>query len=266
VSYLEWGDARNRDLLVCVHGLTRSSRDFDELARTLCGRFRVVCPDLAGRGDSDRLPDAALYGVPQYLSDMVTLLARLDAEAVNWLGTSLGGLVGMALAAQAGTPVKRLVLNDAGPVISQASLERIGAYVGTAPAFPSLEAAEQYVRRIAAPFGPHSDAQWRFLAETWVRGDADGTWRTHYDPAIAVAFRAGMPKGDMVLWPLYDAVRCPTLVLRGAESDLLSRDTTAEMARRGPRARVVEIPGVGHAPSLLHADQIAIVRDFLLEE
>jgi pimeloyl-ACP methyl ester carboxylesterase len=266
VSYLEWGDARNRDLLVCVHGLTRSSRDFDELARALCGRFRVVCPDLAGRGDSDRLPDAALYGVPQYLGDMVTLLARLDAESVNWLGTSLGGLVGMALAAQAGTPVKRLVLNDAGPVVSKVSLERIGAYVGNVPAFPSLEAAEEYVRRIAAPFGPHSDAQWRFLAETWVRRNADGTWRSHYDPAIGVAFRATMPKGDMVLWPLYDAVRCPTLVLRGAQSDLLSRDTTGEMARRGPKARVVEIPGVGHAPTLLHADQIAIVRDFLLEE
>src|SRR6185436_14019201 len=142
---LEWGDPRNRDLLLCVHGLTRSSRDFDELARALCGRLRVVCPDLAGRGDSDRLPDPALYGVPQYVGDMVTLLARLDAESVNWLGTSLGGLVGMALAAQAGTPVKRLVLNDAGPVVSKASLERIGAYVGSVPAFPSLEAAEQYV-------------------------------------------------------------------------------------------------------------------------
>src|SRR5678815_5404832 len=146
VSYLEWGDPRNRDLLVCVHGLTRSSRDFDELACALCGRFRVVCPDLAGRGDSDRLPDAALYGVPQYVGDMVTLLARLDAESVKWVGTSLGGLVGMALAALPGTPVKRLVLNDAGPVVSKASLERIGAYVGSVPAFPSLEAAEQYVR------------------------------------------------------------------------------------------------------------------------
>ena len=266
VSYLEWGDPRNRDLLLCVHGLTRSSRDFDELARALCCRFRVVCPDLAGRGDSDRLSDPALYGVAQYVGDMVTLLARLDAESVNWLGTSLGGLVGMALAAQAGTPVKRLVLNDAGAVISRASLERIGAYVGDAPDFPTLEAAERYVRQVAAPFGPHSDAQWRFLAETWVRRNTDGTWRAHYDPAIAIAFRAGMPAGDMMLWPLYDAVRCPTLVLRGAHSDLLSRDTAAEMARRGPKARVVEIPGVGHAPSLLHADQIAIVRDFLLEE
>jgi pimeloyl-ACP methyl ester carboxylesterase len=266
VSYLEWGDARNRDLLLCVHGLTRSGRDFDALARALCGRFRVVCPDLAGRGDSDRLPDPALYGVPQYVGDMVTLLARLDAESVSWLGTSLGGLVGMALAAQAGTPVKRLVLNDAGPVVSHASLERIGAYVGGAPTFPTLEAAEQYVRQVAAPFGPHSDAQWRFLAETWVRRNPDGTWRAHYDPDIAIAFRAGIPQGDMILWPIYDAVRCPTLVLRGAQSDLLSRDTAAAMAQRGPQARIIEIPGVGHAPTLLNPDQIGIVRDFLLEE
>jgi pimeloyl-ACP methyl ester carboxylesterase len=266
MAYLEWGDPRNRDVLVCVHGLTRSGRDFDELARTLCGQFRVVCPDLAGRGDSDRLADPAFYVVPQYVADMVTLLARLDAESFNWLGTSLGGLVGMALAAQAGTPVKRLVLNDAGPVVSKASLERIGTYVGNAPSFPSLDAAEQYVRQIAAPFGPHSDAQWRFLAETWVRRNEDGSWRPHYDTRIAEAFRAGMPKGDMELWPVYDAVRCPTLVLRGERSDLLSRDTAAAMTRRGPKARVAEIAGVGHAPTLLHPGQIAIVRDFLLEE
>src|SRR5712692_846779 len=153
IAYLEWGDPRNRDVLVCVHGLTRSSRDFDELARTLCGQFRVACPDLAGRGDSDRLADPLLYTVPQYFSDMVTLIARLDAESVNWLGTSLGGLVGMALAAQAGTPVKRLVLNDAGPFIPRAALERIGSYIGKTPVFASLDEAEQYIRAISVPFG-----------------------------------------------------------------------------------------------------------------
>jgi len=141
IAYLEWGDPRNKDVLVCVHGLARSSRDFDELARALCGHFRVACPDLAGRGDSDRLADPALYVVPQYVSDMVTLIARLDAESVNWVGTSLGGLVGMALAAQAGSPIKRLVLNDVGPVIAKAALERIATYLGQAPAFPSVEEA-----------------------------------------------------------------------------------------------------------------------------
>jgi len=264
IAYREWGDPRNRDVLVCVHGLTRSARDFDELARTLAGHFRIACPDLAGRGDSDRLSDPALYAVPQYVADMVTLIARLDTESVNWLGTSVGGLIGMALAAQAGTPVKKLVLNDVGPVISRVALERIGSYVGNAPAFSSLEDAEQYVRSIAKPFGPHSEAQWRFLTENWVRQDADGRWRPRYDPRIAEPYRAAMPEKDLEVWPVYDAIRCPTLVLRGETSDLLSRATTVEMARRGPKAKVIEIPGVGHAPTLLSAEQIGLVRDFLL--
>ena len=265
IAYLEWGDPRNRDVLLCVHGLTRSSRDFDELARALCTQFRVVCPDVAGRGDSDRLADPALYAVPQYVADMVTLIARLDVEAVNWLGTSMGGLIGMALAAQAHSPVARLMLNDAGPVISRASLERIGGYLGMKMQFPSLDEAEAYMRSISAPFGPHSDAQWRFLTETWLRRNDDGTWRAHYDPRIAEAFRAALPEKDLELWPVYDAIRCPTLVLRGEHSDLLSRKTTSEMLARGPKAKVVEIAGVGHAPTLMHPDQIALVRDFLLE-
>jgi pimeloyl-ACP methyl ester carboxylesterase len=264
ISYLEWGDPRNRDVLVCVHGLLRSSRDFDELARSLCGQFRVVCPDLAGRGDSDRLADPMLYALPQYVSDMVTLIARVDVESVSWVGTSLGGLVGMVLAAQAGAPVKKLVLNDVGPRIARVALQRIGSYVGKAPAFASLDEAERYLRTISAPFGPHTDAQWRFLTETWVRRQADGTWRAHYDPRIADAYAADTSDKDLELWPIYDAVRCPTLVLRGEQSDLVSRDTAAEMARRGPKAKVVEIRGVGHAPTLLHADQIAVVREFLL--
>jgi pimeloyl-ACP methyl ester carboxylesterase len=265
VAYLEWGDPRNRDVLVCVHGLTRSSRDFDDLARALCGTFRVVCPDMAGRGDSDRLADASLYAVPQYVSDMVTLIARLDVEAVNWVGTSLGGLIGMALAAQAQSPIARLVLNDAGPVISHASLERISGYLGTKTRFQSIAEAEDYIRLISAPFGRHSAAQWRHLTETWLRPNDDGTWRAHYDPRIAEAYRATLPERDLELWPLYDAIRCPTLVLRGEQSDLLSRATAREMASRGPKARVVEIRGVGHAPTLMHPDQIAPVRDFLLE-
>jgi pimeloyl-ACP methyl ester carboxylesterase len=203
--------------------------------------------------------------VPQYVADMVTLVARLDVEAVHWIGTSLGGLIGMALAAQGHSPVARLVLNDAGPVIAHAALERIGAYLGTKMQFASLAEAEAHVRAISAPFGPHSDAQWRFLTETWLRRNDDGSWRAHYDPRIAQAYRASMPEKDLELWPLYDAVRCPTLVLRGEHSDLLSRETTAQMMRRGPQARVVEIRGVGHAPTLMHADQIALVRDFLLE-
>ena len=263
IAYREWGDPRNREVLVCVHGLTRSSRDFDELARALCAQYRVVCPDVAGRGDSDRLADAKLYAWPQYVADMVTLIARLDVESVRWLGTSLGGLVGMALAALNGSPVRSLILNDAAPVIGKASLERIGSYVGAAPVFASLDEADKYMRTISAPFGEHSDAQWRTLTESWVRKNEDGTWRPHYDLRIAENFRAVIPDKDLELWPIYDAVRCPTLLMRGERSDLVSRATAAEMTRRGPKAKVVEIRGVGHAPTLLHADQIAVVRDFL---
>ncbi|MEX0638216.1 MAG: alpha/beta hydrolase [Burkholderiales bacterium] len=264
MAYLEWGEAKNPDVLICVHGLTRCARDFDNLARALCGSLRVVCPDVAGRGDSDWLADPMLYAIPQYVADMVTLIARLDVERVRWVGTSMGGLIGMALAAQKDSPVARLVLNDAGPVIAHAALERIGQYLGTDPRFPSVAAAEQVVRAISAPFGPHSDAEWRHLTEILLRKEADGRYRFHYDPRIAEPYRKEIPEGDIEVWPTWDAVRCPTLVIRGAQSDLLSRETAQAMTRRGPQAKLVELPGIGHAPTLMHEDQIAIVREFLL--
>jgi pimeloyl-ACP methyl ester carboxylesterase len=264
IAYLEWGDPKNERVLVCVHGLTRCARDFDALAAALSERYRVVCADVAGRGDSEWLSDPMLYQLPQYVSDMVTVIARLDVENVHWLGTSMGGLIGMALAAQPGTPVQKLVINDAGPIITKVSLERIATYVGMAPVFPDIETAEKYVRAVSATFGPHTDAEWRFLTEVVVRKNADGSLRMHYDPKLAEPFRALMPEKDLELWPLWDAIRCPTLVLRGAQSDLLTRDTCDQMTQRGPKAKVVEIPGVGHAPTLMHDDQIGIVRDFLL--
>jgi len=264
IAYLEWGDPRNESVLVCVHGLARCARDFDALAAALAERYRVVCPDMAGRGDSEWLADPMLYVVPQYVADVVTLIARLDVESVHWLGTSMGGLIGMALASQRDTPVTKLVLNEAGPVVSKVSLERIAAYVGLAPTFPDLESAEQYVRVVAAPFGAHSDAEWRFLTEVALRRNADGSYRMHYDPRIGEPLRAHMPDGDLELWPLYESVRCPTLVLHGALSDLLTRETCERMAACGPKAKVIEIDGVGHAPTLLHQDQIELVKEFLL--
>jgi pimeloyl-ACP methyl ester carboxylesterase len=265
IAYLEWGDPKNERVLVCVHGLTRCARDFDAFAAAMSDRYRVVCPDVAGRGGSGWLPDPMLYQLPQYLADMVTLIARLDAESVHWVGTSMGGLIGMALAAQPDTPVTRLVINDAGPVITKVSLERIATYLGMSPVFPDIEAADRYIRMVSATFGPHTDAEWRFLAEVVVRKNPDGTLRMHYDPKLAEPFRASMPEKDLELWPLWDAIRCPTFVLRGALSDLLTRDTSDKMTQRGPRATVVEVPGVGHAPTLMHADQISPVRDFLLQ-
>ena len=264
IAYLEWGDPKNERVLVCVHGLTRCARDFDALAAAMSDRYRVICPDVAGRGDSDWLSDPLLYQVPQYVANMVTLIARLDVEQLHWVGTSMGALIGIALAAQAGTPLQRFVINDAGPVVSKVSLERIATYVGLAPVHPDIEAAEKYVRAVSASFGPHTDAEWRFLTEIVVRKNEGGGLRMHYDPKLGEPFRKFMPEGDMELWPLWDAIQCPTLVLRGELSDLLTRDTCQKMAGRGPKAKVVEIAGVGHAPTLMHADQIKIVRDFLL--
>lgn len=265
MAYGEWGDRENPRVLVCVHGLTRCSRDFDFLAEALAGHYRVVCPDVVGRGRSARLRDPRHYTVPQYCSDMATLLARLDAGTVHWLGTSMGGLIGMALAAQPETPIRRLVLNDVGPVVTGVSLARIGQYLGSAPRFSSLAAAQAYVRAVSAPFGQLTDGQWRHLTEHAVRQAGDGQFEFIYDPGIAEPFRQAMgDSGDVDLWPLYESVACPTLVLRGAESDLLTAETAAEMTRRGPRASLVEIPGVGHAPVLMNEDQIAIVREFLL--
>ena len=265
IAYLEWGDPANENVLVCVHGLTRCARDFDALAAAMADRYRVICPDVAGRGYSDWFADPMLYGIPQYVADMVTLIARLDVEKVDWVGTSMGGLIGMTLAAQANTPIRKFVLNDAGPVVTKVSLERIATYVGMAPTFPDFDTAVKYIRAVSVSFGPHSDAQWRFLTEVVVRKQADGSFKMHYDPKLAEPFKQAMPEGDLELWHFYDAIRTPMLVLRGELSDLLRPETCEAMTARGPKARIVEIPGVGHAPTLLHADQIAIVRAFLLE-
>jgi pimeloyl-ACP methyl ester carboxylesterase len=264
MAYVEWGERDNPDVLVCVHGLTRCARDFDFLAGVLASRYRVVCPDVAGRGDSDWLRDPREYEIPNYAADMVTLIARLDVESVHWVGTSLGGLIGMALASLPGSPIARLVLNDVGPVLTAAALQRIGAYVGKWPPLPDMEAAERFVRSTSGTFGPHTDAEWRFLTEHVVRRNPDGSLRMHYDPALAEPYKADVRDKDLELWNVYDPIRCPTLVLRGEQSDLLTRDTAKQMAERGPRAKLIEIPGVGHAPTLIHADQIAIVKDFLL--
>lgn len=263
LSYLEWGARDNPRVLVCAHGLTRCARDFDFLAQALCADYRVICPDVAGRGESDWLRNPMEYSVPVYVADMVTLIARLDVESVDWLGTSMGGLIGLVLASLPDSPVKRLVLNDAGPQITAVSLDRIGEYVGKAPRLPSIEAAEMLVRAVSAPFGAHTDAEWRFLTEHVVKPANDGGVMFRYDPAIAVAFNAEIPHKDIDLWPVYDAIRCPTLVLRGAQSDLLTQETAKSMTERGPKATLVEFSGVGHAPTLIHADQIAAVREFL---
>jgi pimeloyl-ACP methyl ester carboxylesterase len=261
-QYYEWGDPANPRVVVCVHGLTRNGHDFDVLADALASEFRVLCPDVVGRGGSDWLANKQDYGYPQYLADLSALIARANVEQVDLVGTSMGGLIGIMLAAQPTSPVRRLVVNDVGPLVPRAALARLAAYVGKAPRFGTFDAFERYLREIFAQFGPLTDAQWRKLAEDSVRREADGTLSPAYDPAIAAPL-AG-PLEDIVLWPVWDAVHCPTLVLRGAQSDVLLRSTAEEMQRRGPKAKLVELAGVGHAPPLLDRDQIEVVRDFLL--
>jgi pimeloyl-ACP methyl ester carboxylesterase len=261
VVYDEWGDPDNSRVVVCVHGVGRNARDFDELAAALADTHRVLSVDMPGRGRSDWLVDPSDYVFPTYLAVATTLIARSGAETVGWVGTSMGGLLGIVLAALPGTPVARLVVNDVGPTIEPAALARIKGYFGMDPTFATYEEIASYLRTISAPFGPLTDEQWDHLTKTNVRKRDDGRWGLAYDPGIAVPFRASAAPPD--LWAQWDAIRCPTLVLRGKESDLLSAATADEMAKRGPRPAVVEFAGVGHAPMLLSEDQLAPVVGFL---
>lgn len=272
MAYWEWGAQDNPRVVVCAHGLSRQGRDFDTLAQALSADFRVVCPDVVGRGRSDWLPDPMLYAVPTYVADMVALLARLNVEQVSWVGTSMGGLIGLSLASLHAqgqvSPISRLVLNDVGPVIEFASLQRIGTYLGAPMRFPSVEAGAEFLWSISQSFGPHTPEQWLALSRPQFKPAPEGGWMFQYDPAIAVPFRAFTPEiaafSEAMLWKAYDSVTAPTLLVRGQDSDLLSADTARAMGQRGPQAPCVEFAGVGHAPTLIADDQVACVREFLL--
>jgi pimeloyl-ACP methyl ester carboxylesterase len=263
MAYWEWGADNGGTPVICAHGLTRNGRDFDALADRLASRFRVVCPDMIGRGRSDRVADPKMYMVPQYVSDCVTLIARLDTDKVHWIGTSMGGLMGMSMAALPGNAIASLVLNDIGPAIDPGGLARIAGYVGQDPRFGSFEEGEKALRELMVDFGPHTDEQFRLLSRHFIvnRGDH---WGYHYDPAIAVPFRSAGPAPD--LWPLYEAIKAPVLLLRGARSDVLAEDVASAMQARGPRARRIDFEGVGHAPTLITSDQIEPVERFLQEQ
>ena len=261
VVYYEWGSPENIDVVICVHGIGRNGRDFDVVAESLSSTHRVLAVDMPGRGASEWLRDPNDYVAPVYLATLTALIAATGADSVGWIGTSMGALLGIMAAAQPGTPISRLVVNDAGPVVEPAALARIAQYFGTDPAFDTYAELAAYVRTISAPFGPLTDAQWDHVIRTNARQRGDGTWGVGYDPGIAVPFRAQTSAGD--LWPQWDSIRCPTLVIRGAQSDLLSPATARAMAERGPRARIEEVPGVGHAPMLMSRDQVDIVVRFM---
>ncbi len=279
MAYWQWGDAGAPHVVLCVHGLSRQGRDFDVLARALCERawapIRVVCPDVAGRGRSDWLKDPMGYQVPNYAADMLALLHALQPQTLDWVGTSMGGLIGMVVCGQPGlplpVPVRRLVLNDVGPAIQWAVIERIKTYLGQTGRFASVPEAAAAMLAISAGFGPHTPEQWLALSRPMVRPieGGDAAFTLHYDPAIAVPVRAttqeASAQGEAMLWQLYDNIQARTLLLRGADSDMLAPATAAAMAQRGPRASVVEFVGVGHAPTLVADDQVDCVSGFLLE-
>jgi len=272
MSYKEWGDADNPRVLLCVHGVTRVADDFDSMAQALAGDYRVIAPDIVGRGRSDWLKNPQLYRIPQYVSDIVTLLARVlpegERQSVDWFGTSMGGLIGLGLASLPDNPIRRLILNDIGPVLAPMALQRIGDYIGQDLRFDTFEAGAKFIRDVSLTFGQHTEAEWHKLASDVLRQDKDGKWVRHYDMGLALPFRSATPESaeadEAMLWAAYDAVTCPTLLIRGAESDLLSAETAALMTQRGPKATLVEIPNVGHAPTFIHDDQIAIAKQFLL--
>jgi pimeloyl-ACP methyl ester carboxylesterase len=264
MAFTDWGRGGERGTVVCVHGLTRQGRDFDPLARELAAQgYRVICPDLVGRGVSDRLSDPRDYDLPQYVLDLTTLLANVGATQVTWVGCSLGGLIGIIMAGMSNSPIGRLLVNDIGPHLPLDALLRIGRYVRAGPArFTSTEAVASYFQEILAPFGRLTPEHWRHLAKHSVMADGEGGYRLRYDPLIVKGFRPPWIHTRR-LWSLWDRIECPTLLLRGADSDLLLRSTAAEMLARNPNARFVEIPNCGHMPPLLDAAHITMVSDWI---
>jgi pimeloyl-ACP methyl ester carboxylesterase len=282
MAYWQWGNPAAVHVVVCVHGLSRQGRDFDVLAASLVdkaqGNIRVICPDMVGRGESDWLKDAMGYQIPTYAADMLLLLGQLHAESpittLDWVGTSMGGLIGLVVCGQPALPlpvaVHKLVLNDVGPAIEWLSIVRIGTYLGAPIRFDSVQQGADAMWAISKGFGPHTPEQWLALSTPMLRPalDTPGKLRLHYDPALAVPFKqateASTLQGEKTLWQLYDNISAQTLLLRGADSDLLSPATAQAMGQRGPKARLVEFAGVGHAPTVVAADQLAVVADFLL--
>ncbi len=282
MAYWQWGRPDSGHVVLCVHGLTRQGRDFDVLALALCRQacerghsLRVVCPDIVGRGKSDWLKDPAGYQMPTYAGDMLVLLQQLQPTTLDWLGTSMGGLIGMVVAGFPEVPafakLRRLVLNDVGPVIEWQALQRIGEYVGKTGVFDSEQQAADAMWAVASSFGPHTPEQWLALSRPMLKplGDGSGRLTLHYDPALAEPFKAITPEsaaqGEASLWQSYDRITVQTLLVRGADSDLLSSATAYAMTRRGPKAQLLELAGIGHAPTFVAADQVQAVVSFLLD-
>lgn len=265
ISYVEWGDSANENILFCVHGLTRNGRDFDHLARALSSHYRIICPDIVGRGKSEWLHDKSHYNYSTYVADMLALVEEIGVKRLDWVGTSMGGLIGMTIAAFYPELIRSLVLNDIGAFVPGDALKRIGKYVGQAPNFANKTEAETYMRKIFMPFGINRDEDWQHMVEHGVEKTEDNSWRLAYDPTITDVF-AGKDIQDMDLWSLWEKIENRTLTLRGALSDILLKDTAQQMEKLGVKAKLVEFQGVGHAPALMDTVQIETVKNWLLEK
>ena len=261
ISYTEWGQKSTTTPLLCVHGLTRNGRDFDHLAKTFEPLTQIFCPDIVGRGQSDWLKDPTFYGYSQYLSDMTAFIARVGSEQVDWVGTSMGGIIGMLIASQPNSPIRRLVINDVGPFIPMTALNRISEYVAAQLEFDNISEVENHLKIIYSSFGIKKEADWQELASHSFRKLPNGKLALAHDPGIAKNF-VGL-KEDVNFWNLYDLISCPTLLLHGAQSDILTVETAQQMCLRGPKAKLVTFQSIGHAPSLMDQDQIQIIGDFL---
>ncbi|NES84463.1 MAG: alpha/beta hydrolase [Moorea sp. SIO2B7] len=270
MAYTEWGNYDNSKVLICVHGLTRTGRDFDRLAATLAENYRVICPDIVGRGESDWLKEPDDYGYPVYVADILTLLKHLNISIVDWVGTSMGGLIGMFIASQANSPIRRFVINDVGAFIPKEALKRIAKYlILPPPHFLDLGEAEKYIRLRYAPFGNLTDSQWQHLAKNSVKSLPEGGYRLHYDPQIGKPFKAASISAkfkDIEFWQIWESISCPVLLLRGEESDLLLPKTIKQMQRNKSQMQVINFPKIGHAPALMAQEQIEVIKNWLLTE
>jgi pimeloyl-ACP methyl ester carboxylesterase len=284
MAFWRWGDPQATHVVLCVHGLTRQGRDFDCLAKALVAQsphpLQVICPDVVGRGRSDWLADPASYQIPQYAADMLALLAQVKTQMgpenslqkLDWVGTSMGGLIGMVLAGQPelrlAAPIRRLVLNDVGPAITWSSVQRMQGFVGLYGQYRDQDEAAQAMWAVSQGFGPVPADVWREMSGHMLRPGTDGAVTLHYDPSIGVPVRAMTPEvaaaGEAALWALYDQIQARTLLIRGQDSDLLTPETATTMTERGPRAQLETWPGFGHAPTLTDEKQIAVVAKFLL--
>jgi pimeloyl-ACP methyl ester carboxylesterase len=259
----EWGDTRNARVVVCAHGVTRNGRDFDVIADALCSDYRVLCPDFLGRGESDWLATAEQYVIPNYAVATRAMLHDLGVQRYDWIGTSMGALIGMVMAIDPVHSMQRFVVNDIGPQIERVALDRISETIGRWPVFPDYPALATALATTLAPFGPLSDEQRQHLIKTSCQRRVDGQWEMKADPKIGDAFRNAYAQPPVDLWPLWHAITQPTLILRGANSDLLSAETVEKMLLSHTHSQAVTIGDTGHAPALMDAPTIARIKKFL---